>query len=82
MIVGGPCACCGATQASIWYGKKDEMKYCKKAACMRAGGYLAAQERKKEKEKKVKRARGGGLGLQLASKHLALLIPGSEFFGE
>ena len=57
MIVGGPCACCGATQASIWYGKKDEMKYCKKAACMRAGGYLAP---KKEKEKKVKRARGGG----------------------
>ena len=56
MIVGGPCACCGATQASIWYGKKDEMKYCKKAACMRAGGYLAP---KKEKEKKVKRARGG-----------------------
>jgi hypothetical protein len=40
------------------------------------------QERKKEKEKKVKRARGGGLGLQLASKHLALLIPGSDFFGE
>ena len=58
MIVGGPCACCGATQASIWYGKKDENKYCKKAACMRAGGYLAPM--KKEREKKVKRARGGG----------------------
>ena len=54
MIEGGPCACCGATQASIWYGKKDESKYCKKAACMRAGGYLAPK-----KEKKLKRARGG-----------------------
>ena len=55
MIEGGPCACCGATVASIWYGKKDNEKYCKKAACMRAGGYLAP---KKEKEKKLKRARG------------------------
>ena len=60
MIVGGPCACCGATQASIWYGKKDDMKYCKKAACMREGGYLAPKKDLKEKQKKLKRARGGG----------------------
>ena len=46
MIEGGPCACCGATEASIWYGKKGGEKYCKKAACMREGGYLAAKKAK------------------------------------
>ena len=46
---GGPCACCGATEASIWYGKKEADQYCKRAECMRAGGYLPP--------KKLKRAR-------------------------
>jgi hypothetical protein len=40
MIEGGPCSSCGTTNASIWYGKKDGPKYCKKAGCMRQGGYL------------------------------------------
>ena len=44
MIEGGPCAKCGATQASIWYGKRVGDKYCKKAECMREGGYLAPTE--------------------------------------
>ena len=42
------------TSASIWYGKRDEEKYCKKAACMCAGGYLAP---KKLKGVAAKRAR-------------------------
>ena len=46
-IEGGPCSCCGATAASIWYGKKDGPKNCKKAECMRAGGYLMAKKVKK-----------------------------------
>ena len=54
MRFGGPCASCGTTVASIWYGKKDEEKYCKKAACMRAGGYLSP---KKLKGTTAKRAR-------------------------
>ena len=56
MIEGGPCHECGATQASIWYGKRGEPKYCKKADCMRAGGYLAL---KKPKGAASKRARPG-----------------------
>ena len=44
MIKGGPCACCGATTASIWYGKKGADKFCKKADCLRAGGYLAPKQ--------------------------------------
>ena len=43
---GRPCHECGATQASIWYGKRGEPKYCKKADCMRAGGYLALKKPK------------------------------------
>ena len=54
MIEGGPCTCCGTTMASIWYGKKGGDKFCKKAACMREGGYLAA---KKLKGTAAKRAR-------------------------
>ena len=54
MREGGPCAHCGATFASIWYGKRDEDKYCKKADCIRAGGYLAP---KKLKGVAAKRAR-------------------------
>ena len=56
MIEGGPCAECGATWASIWYGKRGEEKYCKKADCMRAGGYLAPR---KAKGAAAKRARAG-----------------------
>ena len=44
MIEGGPCACCGTTMASIWYGKKGTEKFCKRAECMRAGGYLPAKK--------------------------------------
>ena len=46
MIEGGPCASCGTTLASIWYGKRGGDKYCKKAICMREGGYLAAKKAK------------------------------------
>eukprot|EP00966_Prymnesium_polylepis_P219427 5076764-Prymnesium_polylepis.1 len=44
MPEGGPCAECGTTFASIWYGKKGQAKYCKKAECMRVGGYLAPKK--------------------------------------
>ena len=40
VLEGGPCSHCGATQASIWYGKREGHRFCKKADCMRAGGYL------------------------------------------
>ena len=56
MIEGGPCNECGATQASIWYGKRGEPKYCKKGDCMRAGGYLPPL---KAKGATAKRARPG-----------------------
>ena len=46
MIEGGPCTKCGTTHASIWYGKKGE-KFCKKADCLRAGGYLPPKKDKK-----------------------------------
>ena len=53
MIEGGPCAHCGATQASIWYGKRDKEKYCKRSECMRAGGYLAPKLTKAMKRRRV-----------------------------
>lgn len=37
---GGPCAACEATTSSLWYGRKNGPKYCKKRACLREGGYL------------------------------------------
>ena len=46
MITGGPCAVCGTDKASIWYGKRAGDKYCKKAECMRAGGYLKPKKAK------------------------------------
>ena len=53
MIEGGPCTHCGATQASIWYGKRDKEKYCKRSECMRAGGYLAPKLTKAMKRRRV-----------------------------
>ena len=58
MIEGGPCSNCGATHASIWYGKRSGHKYCKKAECMRAGGYLGP---KKMKAKRVRAALAAAL---------------------
>ena len=46
MIEGGPCVHCGASWASIWYGKREADKYCKKAVCMRQGGYLLPKKLK------------------------------------
>jgi hypothetical protein len=62
---GGGCAHCGATEASIWYGKKDALQYCKKADCMRAGGYPAP--------KKLKRARAVAPGAEPAVAELVSL---------
>ena len=58
MIEGGPCSNCGVTQASIWYGKRTGHRYCKKAECMRAGGYLGP---KKMKAKRVRAALAAAL---------------------
>jgi hypothetical protein len=59
-IEGGPCANCGATEASIWYGKKSGDKYCKKGDCMRAGGYLKPKK-EKASSAAAKRARAADL---------------------
>ena len=34
------CDNCGTEEASCWYGKAGGPHWCKKSACMRAGGYL------------------------------------------
>ena len=39
-LQGGPCAHCGTDVSSLWYGKRNQPKYCKKRACSKAGGYL------------------------------------------
>ena len=44
-VEGGPCTMCKCKQSSLWYGRRDGPKYCKKRACMRAGGYLRTQPR-------------------------------------
>ena len=40
MLQGGPCTHCGCVESSLWYGKRNMPKYCKKRACSKAGGYL------------------------------------------
>jgi hypothetical protein len=57
MIEGGPCSECGATQASIWYGRRGGPKYCKKADCLRAGGYLLPKKAKGLASKRVRAER-------------------------
>ena len=39
-LQGGPCTHCGTDVSSLWYGKRNQPKYCKKRACSKAGGYL------------------------------------------
>ena len=51
------CESCGTQEASCWYGKRGGPHWCKKAACMRAGGYLPPLQGRRQK-----RARTGGEG--------------------
>ena len=51
------CDNCGTQEASCWYGKAGGPHWCKKAACMRAGGYLPPLQ-----ARRGKRARSGGEG--------------------
>ena len=51
------CDNCGTEEASCWYGKAGGPHWCKKAACMRAGGYLPPLQGRRQK-----RARTGGEG--------------------
>ena len=51
------CDNCGTQEASCWYGKAGGPHWCKKAACMRAGGYLPPLQ-----ARGGKRARSGGEG--------------------
>ena len=39
MPEGGPCAHCASDSSTAWYGGRNNPQYCRKNACMRAGGY-------------------------------------------
>lgn len=47
----GPCVHCGSTISSIWYGGSGQgaVNYCKRRACMRAGGYAPALRPKRQR---------------------------------
>ena len=39
MPEGGPCAHCDSDSSTVWYGGRNNPQYCRKNACLRAGGY-------------------------------------------
>ena len=75
----GPCDNCGATEASIWYGKKPGPYFCKKAACARAGGYLAPKKPKSAKRSCAERDPLMDVSVNGATEDTGSFVPAEIF---